>query len=315
MKTLSNKTTLLLSDMTLFIVAAIWGGGFVAGKYALKGLGPLAILMFRFCGAAIIMGLIFNRRIRLAERGLIKYGLLLGVLQFLGLLIQLFGLQYTTPAKQSFLAATYVIFTPLAAWAITKARPLKKDGLAAFIAILGIALISLNGDLGIQLGDPVTLLFALVFSIQIVLTGRYAKSLDPIALTFYQFSFSGLLSIICVIFSGTKIVCTDRGSLYGVTYLVFINTALAICLQNAAQKYAKDSHTALILSLESVFGFLFSVLIFKETVTMKIILGCILILAALIISRGLLHHPSLRPCLKRASLIANLHQRRDRNCP
>ncbi|MFR5584479.1 MAG: EamA family transporter [[Clostridium] scindens] len=66
--------------------------------------------------------------------------------------MQLFGLQYTTPAKQSFLAATYVIFTPLAAWAITKARPLKKDGLAAFIAVLGIALISLNGDLGIQLG-------------------------------------------------------------------------------------------------------------------------------------------------------------------
>ena len=105
MKTLSNKTTLLLADMTLFIVAAIWGGGFVAGKYALKGLGPLAILMYRFCGAAIIMGLIFNRRIRLAERGIIKYGLLLGVLQFLGLLIQLFGLQYTTPAKQSFLYA------------------------------------------------------------------------------------------------------------------------------------------------------------------------------------------------------------------
>lgn len=158
MKTLSNKTTLLLADMTLFIVAAIWGGGFVAGKYALKGLGPLAILMYRFCGAAIIMGLIFNRRIRLAERRIIKYGLLLGILQFLGLLIQLFGLQYTTPAKQSFLAATYVIFTPLAAWSITKARPLKKDGLAAFIAILGIALISLNGELGIQMGDPVTLL-------------------------------------------------------------------------------------------------------------------------------------------------------------
>ncbi|WP_418875201.1 hypothetical protein [[Clostridium] scindens] len=49
-------------------------------------------------------------------------------------------------------------FTPLAAWSITKARPLKKDGLAAFIAILGIALISLNGELGIQMGDPVTLL-------------------------------------------------------------------------------------------------------------------------------------------------------------
>ena len=158
MKTLSNKTTLLLADMTLFIVAAIWGGGFVAGKYALKGLGPLAILMYRFCGTAIIMGLIFNRRTRLAERRNIKYGLLLGILQFLGLLIQLFGLQYTTPAKQSFLAATYVIFTPLAAWSITKARPLKKDGLAAFIAILGIALISLNGELGIQMGDPVTLL-------------------------------------------------------------------------------------------------------------------------------------------------------------
>ena len=154
-----------------------------------------------------------------------------------------------------------------------------------------------------------------MFSIQIVLTGRYAKSLDPIALTFYQFSFSGLLSIICVIFSGTKIVCTDRGSLYGVTYLVFISTALAICLQNAAQKYAKDSHTALILSLESVFGFLFSVLIFKETVTMKIILWMHSD------SGGSDYIPrtfasSVTSSLpKRASLIANLHQRRDRNCP
>lgn len=286
MKNLRQSQKIFISDMILLVVAAIWGGGFVAGKMALSELSPLAILMYRFCGSAVILGILFFPRIQKSGIKEKKYGLLIGLLQFIGLLLQLFALQYTTPAKQSFLAASYVIFTPFIAWGIIKIKPLRKDTIAAMIALTGIALISLNAALNIQLGDPITLVFAATFSLQIVLIGKYAKDMDVIALTFYQFASAGVLSLLFVGISGVSIVCSSTQALGGTLYLVLINTALAICLQNAAQRYTKESHTALLLSFESVFGFLFSVMIYHERISLQTVLGCSLIFAAILLSKG-----------------------------
>lgn len=292
MESLYNKKKMILADLVLLCVAAIWGGGFVAGKMILSDLGPIPILMYRFCGSAIVIGIIFHKRIRNAGKKYIKYGCMLGVLQFSGLLVQLIGLQYTTPAKQAFLAATYVIFTPVVAWMITKVRPMPKDGLAAIVTLIGIALISLNAALQIQIGDPITLIFAFIFSLQIVLTGKFAKSADVMVLTFYQVCFSAVLAVSAVFVTGVQIRWSGSGVMMGIFYIVFINTTLALCLQNLAQKYTKASHTALLLSLESVFGFLFSVLIYKENVTLQVVAGCLLVLTALFISKGIIGIPA-----------------------
>lgn len=203
----------------------------------------------------------------------------------MGLFIQLFGLQYTTPAKQSFLVASYVIFTPFIAWGIIKTKPVRKDTIAAMIALVGIALISLNTALNIQLGDPITLIFAAIFSLQIVLIGKYAKDVDIIALTFYQFTSAGVLSLLAVGITGVSILCSNQ-ALGGMLYLVFINTTLAACLQNTAQRYTKESHAALLLSFESVFGFLFSVMIYHERITLQTMSGCGLIFAAILLSKS-----------------------------
>lgn len=285
MKNLRQSQKILLSDMVLLVVAAIWGGGFVAGKMALSELSPLAILMYRFCGSAIILGILFFPRIKKSDMKEKKYGLLIGLLQFVGLFIQLFGLQYTTPAKQSFLVASYVIFTPFIAWGIIKTKPVRKDTIAAMIALVGIALISLNTALNIQLGDPITLIFAAIFSLQIVLIGKYAKDVDIIALTFYQFTSAGVLSLLAVGITGVSILCSNQ-ALGGMLYLVFINTTLAACLQNTAQRYTKESHAALLLSFESVFGFLFSVMIYHERITLQTMSGCGLIFAAILLSKS-----------------------------
>lgn len=292
MEPIYHKKTMVLADLVLLGVAAIWGGGFVAGKLILSDLGPVPILMYRFCGSAIVIGILFHKRIRSAGKKYIKYGCILGLLQFSGLLVQLVGLQYTTPAKQAFLAATYVIFTPLVAWVITKVRPFKKDGVAAVVTLFGIAMISLNATLQIQIGDPITLIFAFIFSLQIVLTGKFAKSADVMVLTFYQVCFSAVLAVGAVFLTGAEIMWSGSDAMLGIFYIVFINTTLALCLQNMAQKYTKDSHTALLLSLESVFGFVFSVLIYKESVTLQVVTGCLFVLTALFISKGIIGVPA-----------------------
>jgi len=284
----NGKKTMLTADFVLLLVAAIWGGGFVAGKLALSGFSPLAILFYRFCGAAVLLGILSFRKIHKMDFKLMRCGMVLGTFQFAGLLIQLIGLQYTTPAKQSFLAASYVVFTPVLLWIISKIRPKNKELLAAIVALCGIGFITLNRDLQIQAGDLITLVFALVFSVQIIMTGKYTRRYDAVVLTFYQFCFSGCLSIAAVLLTHTKLIhaINNGAAVAGVGYLLFINTALAICLQNIAQRYAKPSHAALLLSMESVFGLLFSILVYGERVKGHVLFGCVLVLTAVFISKG-----------------------------
>lgn len=287
-KLMRKKKMIIAADFLLLIVAAIWGGGFVAGKIVLSEMNPLAVLFYRFCGSAVILGIPLFHKIKKADKNIIKCGMILGFLQFAGLLVQLFALQYTTPAKQAFLASAYVVLTPLVSWAVLKIIPAPRDGAAMILALAGIGLISLNRTLTVQIGDPLTLLFALIFSLQIVLTGKYVKHNDAMLLTFFQFFSSGILSAVVLLISGTELGFEKSATGIGLFYLVFINTALALCLQNIAQNYSKPGHTALLLSLESVFGFLFSVWIYKEKVTIQIIAGCILVFTAILTSKGIL---------------------------
>ncbi len=91
------------ADLSLFAVAVIWGGGFVAGKAALTGFSAMTVVALRFCGAALLSGLLFFRIIRKSQPKVIRHGLMLGIIQFAAQGIQLMGLNYTTAGKQAFL--------------------------------------------------------------------------------------------------------------------------------------------------------------------------------------------------------------------
>ena len=272
------------ADWQLLLVAMIWGGGFVAGKAALGAMSPQGVLFFRFAASMLAVGLIFRRQVRGCGRACVLWGLLLGLLQYGGLFLQLFALQYTTPAKQSFLAATYVLFTPFIAWALLYRRPRRRDYLAAVLTIIGIGLLSLQPGQPVQIGDFITLGFSVLFSVQLVLTGRLTQTHSAMALTFYQLAGSTVLSGCVVLVTGFSFAAPDAVSIGALAYLSLINTAAALCIQNHAQKRTSASRAALLLSLESVFGLLFSLLFYHDAVTMPMLLGCALIGAALVIS-------------------------------
>ncbi len=42
------------ANLVCFIVAAIWGGGFIATDAALRTFDPFTVLMIRFMGASIV---------------------------------------------------------------------------------------------------------------------------------------------------------------------------------------------------------------------------------------------------------------------
>jgi drug/metabolite transporter (DMT)-like permease len=67
-------------------------------------------------------------------------------------------------------------------------------------------------------------------------------------------------------------------------YLGVVSTTICYLLQTACQKYIDETKAAIILSMESVFGTIFSILILHEVVTVRMVIGCAVILAAVIIS-------------------------------
>lgn len=272
------------ADAILLSVAVIWGWGFIAGKIALETASPQWILFFRFSIAAICILALFFKQIKNADKACVRWGILIGLLQFAALFVQLFALQYTTTAKQSFLAATYVLFTPFAARILYRKKILPKNYIDSLLALAGIAFLSLRGSAEIQIGDFITLGFALLFSAQIVIVGNLPEKCETIPITFYQTLASAVFAGIAAFCTGIPNGLFSIHSWTGIVYLGVINTAVALGLQNFAQKYTSESHAALLLSLESVFGLLFSILYYGDILTLRMAIGCALIFAALLVS-------------------------------
>lgn len=275
----------LIANLILLMVAIIWGGGFIAGKMALTTLTPVAILMYRFGLGALLCGIVFWNRIKRTPLSVIKKGVIIGVIQMVGLTVQLSGLQYTSTANQSFLCTAYVAFVPFISWVILRKRPEAKAFVAGMLALVGIGLICLDGGLSIGMGDSLSIMFSVIFGVQIVVIGMLVDGdVDVFQLSFFQLSTSAVCAFLICLAQGQLINPFGVESMIGVLYLGILNTFVAFLAQNYAQKYTKDTVAALIMSLESVFGFLLSVLYYNEAITLKFLLGSVLCFVAILIN-------------------------------
>ena len=79
-------------------------------------------------------------------------------------------------------------------------------------------------------------------------------------------------------------VCRDSQRMAGCDLPGVVSTTICYLLQTACQKYVDETKAAIILSMESVFGTLFSILLLHEVITPRMVAGCTVILAAVIIS-------------------------------
>lgn len=273
----------------LILVTVIWGGGFVASDMALESMKPFQIMMVRFLLASVLMGVIsWGQRKgeeKLKDRsGAIKAGVLMGVTLFMGFAFQIIGLQYTTPSKNAFLTALNVVIVPFIAFVILKKKIGAKGIIGAVMSVLGVGLLSLNGNFTVSLGDGLTLLCAVGFAFQIFFTSEFVKKYPASVLNTVQMFTAFVLSAISLmIFGENDFQVTTQGWLSAL-YLGVVSTTICYLLQTACQKYIDETKAAIILSMESVFGTIFSIMILHEVVTVRMVIGCAVILAAVIIS-------------------------------
>ncbi|MHC6178607.1 DMT family transporter [Clostridium sp. JNZ X4-2] len=285
----------LTADLSLLLVALIWGGGFIAAKVALSSITPFYLLSFRFlCSGFILYVIFFKKMIKIDRQSLIA-GIVLGSILYAGQTFQTIGLKYTTPGKQSFLTASYAAVVPFVSWLLTKKKPHACSVLAGLLTLMGIGFLSLQQNISISSSDSLTLLFTVVYSFQIVLIGVYAeKDINPIQLTTVQLLSAGVLTLISALVFEPHIQAVNSEGIIGVLYLIILNTTAAFLVQNIAQKYTSDTHASIILSMESVFGCFLSIILMGEVFTKKMVIGCIIIFIAVVLSKSNLNSHSFK---------------------
>ena len=177
------KNKRLYADISLFLVAMIWGGGFIAVKSALNSMPPFQIIAMRFAISTILMVIVFWKRVKNINKQDIIAGGIIGVFVFAGFVFQTIGLKYTMPGKQAFLTATYVVMVPFLSWIFIKKKPDIYSAIAALLAFVGIGLLTLQGKLIINIGDMLTIVCAVFFAAQIIAIDFYTEKHSAIVLT------------------------------------------------------------------------------------------------------------------------------------
>ena len=276
--------------LSLAACAAIWGGSFVVMKDTLDNIPPAWLMGIRFAASAVIVGALFWRRLRDNLDGShLAMGAILGLASGAAFVVQNIGLDDTTPGRNAFLTATYCVMTPFINWLVTRRRPDGGNVLAAVLAIVGGGLVALGDDLSLIMsgGDWMTLVAAVLFAVHIVLVARFSSAHDVMTLTVVQLAVSALVAL------GTALVLevppapevfASPDTWLSLAYLVLLSSCVCMVFQNLGQAHVPPAQASLLLSLESVFAVVASVLFYGELVTPRIALGFGTIFVAVLVS-------------------------------
>ena len=272
------------SKTALFGASIIWGSSFLVVKSTMDSMQPHTLLAIRFTIGSILLCLIFHKRLKKLNKDYLISGGIIGVFLFIAYSIQTIGITDTTPGKNAFLTAVYCVIVPYLYWIVDKNRPDKYNIIAAVLCLSGIGLVSINSDFRIQFGDAFSLISGFFYAAHMVSISKLSKDRDPVLLTIVQFSYTAIISWVVTLLFEDIPKSFSANAIAELLYLAVFATAIALLLQNIGQKYTKPAPAAIILSLEAVFGVIFSVIFFKEEITLKLFFGFLLIFIAIITS-------------------------------
>lgn len=274
----------LQANFLIVLVALFWGSTYFLTKMAVAELEPFNLTALRFGTAFIITALFFFKRIRNADRTVIKYSIILGVLAVIAVLSMTFGVQYTTASNAGFLISLSVVMIPLISVVVLKKRIKAKLLLSVILATIGIVCLTLNEQLTINKGDILCILCATSFAVQMLIMERIPKSADSVAIGALQLGITAVVNFILSFFLENFTVPSDL-KVWGVIVILGVFcTAFCYIIQIYALKNTSAIQAGIILSLEPVFSAIFAYIFLGELLSKQGYIGAILLFISVILA-------------------------------
>lgn len=278
----------LQADGVLLLATIIAAFGWLFSFHALRGLPPLLFIGIRFLSAGLILGVFKGGEISSlrADPSVVRRCVSTGLALAVAMMFWILGLHFTTAmGVGAFISCLGAIIAPLMAGLLFRARILRSTWLATFVATIGMACLALQKGMTVHLADLLFFGSALAFSIQFNLNSRYAGKIPVLPLTSIQLTIVGLVSLVgsALVEHWPTTVNVDTFVWLGLS--VLIATCLRFYLQIWAQSRTSLSHAAFIMTLEPVWTALLAMTWLGERMRPIQLLGCGLVLSALVISR------------------------------
>ena len=277
----------------MLMASFLWGTTFVAQLTGMECIGPFTYGMGRFViGFFVVLAIwaAFGRqRQRAKAEGRYisgwKFGIGAGCIMFVASAFQQFALLFTTAGKAAFITCLYIIFVPLFARLIGKIIRLE-NWLGAFVAAAGLYCLSVQGELDLNYGDVLAFICSIFWAFHILFIDRYAERADNIELSAAQLAVCAVLNTVaCFLlepFEWQQLI----DAAVPILYAAVLSSGVAFTLQIMGQRTAEPAPAAVIMSLESVFGALAGWMILDERMYSVEIIGCMLMLAGMLITQA-----------------------------
>jgi len=275
----SHALKIRLAPWALLAVSAAWGLSFVVMKDPIAKQSVNSFLFTRFVVAVLAMMALQPSVLKRINREILIKGFIAGLLLGSGFILQTLGLARAGAAITGFITGLYVVATPLIAALVLKAKISRFTWGCVLLATAGLALLSLKGW-SIGTGEILVLLCAIAFGAHIVTLGQWSNGLDAYAMTVVQLATCALLTGVISFGQGYEAPANLSGWLV-IFYTAVVCTAVAFVIQTWSQAHISATKVAVIMTMEVVFAALFAVIFGGETLTLKVLIGGAMVLAAM----------------------------------
>ncbi len=284
-----------VSRLFILTSALIWGSSFIAQILGMEFVGPITFISVRYIigtASVLFMALLLdyrkNHRGRLNRQkentskewlAAMPGGVCCGIFLFSATCLQQSGLQHTPAGKAAFLTAMYIVIVPILELFMGKRFGLKTWG-AILTSSVGIYLLSISDSFSIEYGDALVLAATLFWALHIICSDKFSKKHDPLKLSTCQFAFTAAASTIAMLIFESPTIPAIISTLVPAAYAGIMCTGVAYTLQMSGQRHLSPVEVSLILSTESLFALAGGMIVLGESLTLREILGCVILFAA-----------------------------------
>lgn len=294
----TTKKDNLIGSLLLLVTAFIWGSAFVAQTTGAEHVGPFTFICLRnILGAVILLPVIFTLDSVKKKNGtyqkfgkqdyktLFIGGTACGVALCLASVCQQAGIDKgTEPGKAGFITALYILLVPIFSLFLKKkVRPV--IWLCVAVSVVALYLLCVKEDNSVRLSDIYVLICAALYSVHILIIDKFSPKTDGVRLSAIQFAVASVISFVpAVAFEGVD-WSAILAAAPSIAYAGIMSSGVAYTLQIVAQKKTEPTLASMIMSLESVFAVLTSLVILHQVPTFKESIGCVLMFGAIIVAQ------------------------------
>ncbi len=275
------------ADIVLALVAIAWGSSYLMMKCALEQIPSYCLIGLRFGIAFVVVALIFARKMRGISVGLLVHAAILAAMMFASFAFLTYGLPLTSASNAGFLIALAVVFAPVINAVLLRRFPEWPITTGVLLALVGIALLSLQGTLVLQTGDFFCLLSALAYSAEIVAVDRFVRKYNALLLGIWQIGFTAIFGFAFSFIFETPVLPSDPAHWGAVIGLALICSAFGFVAQPLAQRYTTADHTALLFACEPLSSAVIAFFLAGEILSVQGYCGAVLVLAGVLVASAL----------------------------